>query len=80
MANLLTSIIVAFWVGGIALISVQNAQPVSLRFMAWRTIQIPLGLVLAFGAGAGMVGTAIALPFIQQGDRFLDNDDEFEES
>lgn len=61
-ANLLTSIIVACWVVGIAILSVQNAELVSLRFLNFRSIQIPVGLVLAFCAGVGIVGIALLQP------------------
>jgi uncharacterized integral membrane protein len=55
---LLTAILVAGWVGAIAILSVQNFSLVSLKFLAWESIQIPVGIVLAFAAGIGMVGTA----------------------
>jgi uncharacterized integral membrane protein len=37
-----------------ALLSVQNAVSVSLRFGAWRSIELPLGLLLSFGFACGM--------------------------
>lgn len=57
---LLISLIVATWVGAIAILSVQNFTPVALNFLAFRSIEIPVGLVLAFSVGIGMVGMAIA--------------------
>ena len=60
MPTLLISSIAAFWVVAIAIISVQNATLVSLQFLAWRSIQIPVGVVLAASLGAGMVGGAMA--------------------
>ena len=57
---LLISLIVATWVGAIAILSVQNFAPVALNFLAFRSIEIPVGLVLAFSVGIGMVGMAIA--------------------
>ncbi|WP_017315047.1 lipopolysaccharide assembly protein LapA domain-containing protein [Mastigocladopsis repens] len=62
LANLLISIVVALWVVGIAILSVQNAEPVSLRFLTFESIQIPVGLVLAFSAGVGIIGIAILQP------------------
>jgi uncharacterized integral membrane protein len=62
MANFLTSVIVAVWVCAIALISVQNARPVTIQFLFLRSVEIPLGLVLAFCVALGMVGVAIVLP------------------
>jgi uncharacterized integral membrane protein len=62
MTNFLTSVIIAVWVCAIALISVQNARAVTIRFLFLQSVEIPLGLVLAFCVAIGMVGVAIALP------------------
>ncbi len=64
-ANLLTSLIIAGWIGAIAILSIQNFTPVSLKFLSFETIQIPLGIVLAFSVAVGVVGGAIA-PIIWQ--------------
>jgi len=60
--NLLMCVIVAVWIVAIALISVQNATPVSLRFLSFQSIQIPVGLVLAFSAGIGLIAAGILQP------------------
>jgi uncharacterized integral membrane protein len=72
-AVLLTALIVAAWTGAIAILSVQNFALVSLRLFTWESVQIPVGLVLAFAAGVGMVVTAVVqlLPTI----RPLDGED-----
>ena len=62
MAKILISLIVAGWVSAIALVSVQNATPVSLQFLTFQSVQLPMGLVLAFSAAIGMVGMAVLLP------------------
>jgi uncharacterized integral membrane protein len=62
VANFLTSLIIAFWVIAIAVISVQNAEPISLKFLSFQSIQIPFGLVLAFSAGIGIMSVAILKP------------------
>lgn len=59
IANLLTSVVVACWVMAIAILSVQNATPVSLKFLTYESIQLPVGLVLAFSAGLGLIGMAL---------------------
>ncbi len=46
----------------IAIISVQNATPISLRFLTFETIQIPVGLMLAFCVAVGMVVTSLLQP------------------
>lgn len=62
LANFLISTVVAFWVVGIAVLAVQNAEPVSLRFLTFQSIQIPVGLVLAFSAGVGIMSVALLQP------------------
>ncbi|HAA27678.1 MAG TPA: DUF1049 domain-containing protein [Cyanobacteria bacterium UBA8553] len=60
IANLLTSLILAGWIGAIAILSIQNITLVSLKFLNFETIQLPVGIVLAFSVGAGAIGGAIA--------------------
>lgn len=82
IANLLASLIVVIWILAIAILSVQNATPVSLKFLGFESIQLPVGVVLAFCAGAGVVGGAIAFPLLSSYERQADNyrsDDEFED-
>lgn len=62
LANLLTSLVVAIWVVAIAIVSVQNATPVSLKFLTFQSVQIPVGLILAFSAAVGIISTALLLP------------------
>ncbi len=76
------SLIVTIWVVAIAIISVQNATPVSLRFLTFQTIQIPVGLLLAFSAGVGLIAMALLQPlwgFVGSGSgkSRLDDDAEF---
>jgi uncharacterized integral membrane protein len=59
---ILISLIVAIWVVAIAIISVQNATPVSLKFLTFESIQIPIGLLLAFSASIGLLAMAILQP------------------
>jgi uncharacterized integral membrane protein len=66
----------------IAILSVQNYTPVSLKFFTSQSIQIPFGIVLAFCAGAGMVGMTVIQPFWNIGSSrrrndTLDDDAEF---
>ncbi|HEY9877389.1 MAG TPA: hypothetical protein V6D29_02980 [Leptolyngbyaceae cyanobacterium] len=64
MAKLLVALIPALWVVLIAIVSVQNATPVSLQFLGLRSIEIPFGVVLAFFAATSMVVTALLLPVL----------------
>ncbi|HEY9808937.1 MAG TPA: lipopolysaccharide assembly protein LapA domain-containing protein [Halomicronema sp.] len=53
-------LIFAFWLIAIAILSVQNATVVSLKFLSWQSIQMPVGIVLAMSAGVGLLGGAFA--------------------
>ena len=59
IANFLTSLILAGWIGMIAILSIQNFTPVSVKFLAFESIQLPIGIVLAFSAGIGLIGGAL---------------------
>lgn len=76
-ANFLIACIVATWVVAIAIISVQNATPVSLQLLIFRSVELPFGLVLAFSAGAGIMAMAIAQPLLISGSR---RDRDYEEN
>jgi uncharacterized integral membrane protein len=62
MAKILIPLLTAIWVGVIALVAIQNAAPIAFQFLGFQSIQIPLGLVLAFSVVLGMTGTALLLP------------------
>ncbi|MBK4731532.1 LapA family protein [Oxynema sp. CENA135] len=61
MPALIASAIAAAWIVAIAIISVQNATLVSLQFLGFQSIQLPLGIVLALSAATGAIGGAIGL-------------------
>ncbi|WP_414566238.1 MULTISPECIES: LapA family protein [unclassified Anabaena] len=82
LTPILISLVAAIWVVAIAIISVQNATLVSLKFLTFQSIQIPVGLVLAFSAGIGLIGMALLQPLwglagSWQGQSRLDDDAEF---
>lgn len=64
LASVLVSLILTIWIGAIAILSVQNFTPVSIRFLGFQSFEIPVGLVLAFSLGLGLLSTAIAQPLI----------------
>lgn len=79
-ANFLISLIVAIWVVAIAILSVQNFEPVSLKFLTFQSIKIPVGIVLAFSAGVGFVSVSILQPLwnlADSGNSRLEEDAEF---
>jgi hypothetical protein len=68
---LLIALIVAGWIVAIAIFSIQNVfvttdsatnQLISIRFLGYQTVEMPLGVALAFCLAAGIVGTAILIP------------------
>ena len=53
--NLLSSMILATLLVAIAIFSIQNIQDVSVQFLTFRSITIPVGILLAFCAGVGII-------------------------
>jgi uncharacterized integral membrane protein len=47
-----------------AVISIQNITAISLQFLFFRSVEIPLGVLLAFSFSVGLVLGAIT-PFVQ---------------
>jgi len=56
------SFLVAILASAIGIISVQNATPVSLNFIFFQSIQMPVGVVLAMSLSAGLIGGALLQP------------------
>ena len=80
IAPLLTSVAIAFWIIAIAIISVQNATPITLKFLTFESISIPVGLLLAFCICLGIMGMALLLPLwslTRSRQTLSDNDPEF---
>lgn len=59
---ILASVILALWVSGMAILSVQNATPISLKFIGFRSIEMPVGIILAFTVSAGVIISSLLLP------------------
>lgn len=60
MINFLICLILSVWVSAIAILSVQNVAPVSLQFLFFRSIDLPVGVVLALSMSIGLLGVAVA--------------------
>ncbi|MEO1339973.1 MAG: lipopolysaccharide assembly protein LapA domain-containing protein [Cyanobacteria bacterium J06635_13] len=61
--SLLSSLILAIMLVAIAIFSIQNIQDVSLQFLTFRSIDIPVGVLLAFCSAVGMILSAL-LPIL----------------
>ncbi|MGK7951508.1 MAG: LapA family protein [Xenococcaceae cyanobacterium] len=55
IANFVSALIMAGLIGAISVFSIQNIQPVSLQFFSLRSIQLPVGVLLAFCLGIGII-------------------------
>ncbi len=60
VAIILASLILAGWIGAAAILAVQNFTAVSFKLLTFESIKVPFGVFLAFSAGLGAVGMAIA--------------------
>ncbi len=61
--NLLTAFIFAAWIAIIAVFSIQNITPVSLKFFNLQTVEAPIGIWLTFSISIGIIA-AVAIPII----------------
>jgi uncharacterized integral membrane protein len=59
IAPILTSLIVGILAGASAILSVQNATPISLKFLNYQSIQLPIGVILAFSFAVGAIVASI---------------------
>jgi uncharacterized integral membrane protein len=66
--NFLSSLIMAGWVSAIAIFSIQNIQEVSLKFLNFESIKLPIGVLLAFCLGIGFILGSF-LPLMWQSSR-----------
>ncbi|MGI0486038.1 DUF1049 domain-containing protein [Pantanalinema rosaneae CENA516] len=74
LPSFLAAVLLALWVGAIAIIAVQNFTAVSFRFLQFQSIQIPFGLVLAFSVGLGAIGMATIQLFASAPNNDLEED------
>ncbi len=57
--NLINALIISFWLIVVAVLSIQNVDGISLKFLVWQSIEIPLGVLLSFALGCGVILGAI---------------------
>ncbi|MDJ0601271.1 MAG: LapA family protein [Crocosphaera sp.] len=64
LTNLIIAVLLAFWLGAIAVFSIQNITAVSLKFLLWESIKLPIGVLLSFCVGGGLIlGSFVPLLF-----------------
>ncbi len=61
MLSFLSSLVMSLWLILIAVFSIQNVTDVTLRFLVFESIKIPLGVVLAISAAVGMLAQPLLL-------------------
>ncbi|TVQ44934.1 MAG: LapA family protein [Gloeocapsa sp. DLM2.Bin57] len=59
LANLIAATLIMGWIVSVAVFSIQNIQPVSISFLVWESITMPIGVLLAFCVGFGLILGAI---------------------
>jgi uncharacterized integral membrane protein len=65
------SFLLAIGASAIGILSVQNATPVSLNFFFFKSIQMPIGVVLAMSISGGLIAGAILQPLWMNSDSKL---------
>jgi putative membrane protein len=68
-SHLLMMLIISGWLGAIALFSIQNVKTVSLQFLGFASISLPIGLLLTFSAIGGMILGAVLPLFLSSAKR-----------
>jgi uncharacterized integral membrane protein len=63
ISNVLSAGIIASWIAFFAIFSIQNITNVSLQFLGIRSINLPIGVLIAFMFGIGTVIGAILPAF-----------------
>jgi uncharacterized integral membrane protein len=62
LTNLIVAILIAFWISVVAVFSIQNITQVSLNFLVWQSIKLPIGVLLSFSLGGGfLIGALVPL-------------------
>lgn len=51
--------IAAIWMVVLAIVSVQNASYVSLSFLFWESVRMPMGVLLATSFAVGILGGSL---------------------
>lgn len=64
---IITTFILAFWISAIAILAIQNATPISLRFLFLESVQLPVGVILSFSVALGLLGAALFQPIAELG-------------
>lgn len=60
----MVALVMAFWIGAIAIFSIQNITAVSLKFLFWESIKLPVGVLLSFCAAGGfLLGSVLPVLF-----------------
>ncbi|MGP0128711.1 MAG: LapA family protein [cyanobacterium endosymbiont of Rhopalodia musculus] len=55
LTYLMTTIMIAFWLVIVAIFSIQNITEISLNFLIFKSIKLPIGVLLSFCVGGGMI-------------------------
>lgn len=69
LTNFLTAIMIACWLEGIAIFSIQNITEVSLKFFIFESIKLPVGVLLSFCIGGGIVLGSLAPLFWERSNK-----------
>lgn len=59
LANLIATTLIMGWIISVSVFSIQNIQPVRIKFLVWESITMPIGVLLSFSVGFGLILGAI---------------------
>jgi uncharacterized integral membrane protein len=73
--KLVAFLMMALAVMGAAIISVQNAAPISIKFLGWQSIELPVGVILSASFAVGLL-LSVGLPLVWRFGTMYDDFDE----
>ncbi|MDV3002372.1 MAG: hypothetical protein N5P05_003978 [Chroococcopsis gigantea SAG 12.99] len=81
ITNFMAASIVAGWIMTMAVFSIQNITPITLKLLTLESIKLPVGILLAFCLGIGFFIGALLPPLLgatnNKRKRVSPNEDEF---
>lgn len=55
LGRFIAMVLLAAVIVSVAVVSIQNIELVSIQFLVWQSVQLPFGVLLAFGVGLGLI-------------------------
>ncbi len=64
--NLLSSLVIALWVVLMSVMSIQNVADVTLHFLSFESIKIPVGVVMSLSLAVGIIAQPLLISVLSR--------------